>query len=294
MANWVSTIPDPFGTCEGKADDKGHVEYTRVFMVLFDGPQPDAQAAGGAPGIPTIFSPYPSDFRARAKEVTPKQRSDDPSVYDVTVKFGSITEDERQKQDNPLAKPPRVTWGHTQFQNIVEQAYLVTNGNKADSLSSICNSAGVPFDPPQEADASRLSLSVIYNLPFVPTWILDYQDAVNENDITIEGVSFAARTLKCNVSVSEWMVENDVTYRQVTLQLQARQETWDIQIVDRGFSQLVNTTTLEPLTDDDGNRLDKPALLNGGGGKLVQNGTPVYRVYRHYTEKDYSDLNLPP
>ena len=294
MANWVSTIADPFGTCEGNADDKGHVEYTRVFVVLFDSPQPDAQAAGGAFGIPLIFQPYPSDFRARVKKVTPKQRSDDPSVWDVTVNYGSVTEDEKQKQDNPLAKPPRVSWGHTQFQKIVEQAYLVTNGTKAGSLSSVCNSAGIPFDPPPEVDASRLSLSIIYNLAQVPTWVLDYQDAVNQNSLSIEGVSFNARTLKCNVTVGEWQVENDVTYRQVTLQLQARQETWDLQLVDRGYQQLVNTNILEPLTDDDGNRFDKPQLLNGSGGKLVQNGTPVYRTYRYYTEKDYSQLNLPP
>ena len=156
---------------------KGVRTYSRRWKLETSSKSDDAYAVGSASGLPLIGSAHPSD--AGAFCVSLSVSNDDPwKGWKVTAEYSS----EYELTTNPINDPAIITWGSEQFQKVAVED---TSGH------AILNSFGDYYDPPAMMDDSRRTVTITKNLAAVPSWILSYQDAVNNDVFTIDGFSVA-------------------------------------------------------------------------------------------------------
>ena len=218
-------------------------------------------------------------------------------------------------RENPLSDPAQTTWSAESYQVIVERDL---DGD------AIVNSAGDPFDPPPEKDDSRWTSVTSKNIAAkVPDWMFVYQDAVNEDSFTIDGIEILAGWAKISaIHLSPTQTRNGVDYRVVTVTIHYRAENegigsgsgtygsgsggddiepWDLSILDAGFRELSGATAsasmsgsaggsvLVNIQDSEGNPVTAPAPLNGDG-YAIDDPTPgnaVFLQFQIYHEKAF-------
>ena len=259
--------------------------YTRSFLVKTDSKSDGAYTAGSAAGLPLIGSTHPEDLTAwcRSLSVAPFNGENAPMAWTVTANYSS----EWQLAENPLFEPAKITWSFEQFQTVAVQ--------DKDGYA-IVNSAGDLFDPPIMKDDSRPIVSVTKNLAVVPTWLLNYQDAVNSGPFTLDGLTISTGCAKMNaISVGAKATQNGYTYRPVTMDIHLQRDTWNFKVLDVGYRKIVNTTEREMITSDgDGTDPPMPVLLNGSGGVVSDPDTTggVFLTYNVYATADFTVLPL--
>jgi len=257
--------------------------YQRQFRLVTDDPDDGPYAIGSNASLPNIGSLHPEDSSAWCRELTVE--NDAPYAgWIVTANYSS----ERELSETPTSDPAFVTWDSEQFQKPVIQD---KDGD------AVVNSAGDFFDPPAMMDDSRRVVTVQKNLTAVPTWILDYQDAVNSDSFSVDGVTIAIGTAKMQrVSVGAEDIRNGIAFRQVTFTMHLQRDGWDMQILDAGFRRIDpgDSTKRIAISLDDGTEPTTPALLDGSGG-LLSNPTPanaVFKTFSVYKTRAFSSLPL--
>jgi hypothetical protein len=203
------------------------------------------------------------------------QKSETPYAWDVEAEYSiEIDKDEKEKQQypNPLTRPPVISWDSQQYEKPVAKDI---NGD------AVMNSANDPYDPPLMQDDARWVISIATNAGVVPTFVLTLNNRVNDTAVTVDGVAFAAKTLKVQgLRIGAVKEENGILFREVSYQLHYRSETWNSKPLDAGFSELVSGDRREILLDD-GTKPSVPWPLNGAGAKLAS-PTPSTAVYRDF------------
>ena len=257
--------------------------YQRQFRLITDDPDDGPYAIGSNASLPNIGSLHPEDSSAWCRELTVE--NDNPYAgWVVTANYSS----ERELSETPTSDPAFVTWDSEQFQ---KPAIQDKDGD------AVVNSAGDFFDPPAMMDDSRRVVTVQKNLTAVPAWILDYQDAVNSDQFTVDGVTIAIGTAKMQrVSVGAEDIRNGIAFRQVTFTMHLQRDGWDMQILDAGFRRIDpgDSTKRIAISLDDGTEPTTPALLDGSGG-LLSNPTPanaVFKTFSVYKTRTFSSLPL--
>jgi len=257
--------------------------YQRQFRLITDNKNDGPYAIGSHASLPRIGSVHPEDASAWCRELTVE--NDAPFAgWVVTANYSS----ERELSETPTSDPAVITWDSEQFQRPLIQ------DNTGDA---VVNSAGDFFDPPPMIDDSRRVVSVQKNLTAVPTWILDYQDAVNSDQFTVDGVTIAIGTAKMQrVSVGQEDIRNGTTFRQVTFTMHLQRDGWTMDILDAGFRRIDpgDSTKRIAISLDDGTEPTTPALLDGSGG-LLSNPTPanaVFKTFSVYKTRAFSSLPL--
>jgi len=257
--------------------------YQRQFRLVTDSRSDGPYEIGSNANLPSIGSVHPEDASAWCRELTVD--NDEPYTgWIVTANYSS----ERELSETPTSDPAFVTWDSEQFQ---KPAIQDKDGD------AVVNSAGDFFDPPAMMDDSRRVVTVQKNLTAVPTWILDYQDAVNSDQFTVDGVTIAIGTAKMQrVSVGAEDIRNGTTFRQVTFTMHLQRDGWDMQILDAGFRRIDpgDSTKRIAISLDDGTEPTTPALLDGSGG-LLSNPTPanaVFKTFSVYKTRTFSSLPL--
>lgn len=198
-----------------------------------------------------IGSPHPEDFwsrcrRMRAREVAAREGYE----WHVQCSYSS----EREIEENPLDDPPNYDWETEQYQEAVF---------KDEEDKGVLNSAGDPYDPPGQKDMSRRAVTIERNLAFVPTWIMNYEDAVNSDAITLDGISVAVGHAKCQrVSVSRWNTRNEISYRTVRILIHLSKKDWNFRPLDIGFRRKFGTKRI-PI------RYWYDPDANGGAGDTI-------------------------
>lgn len=211
--------------------------------------------------------------------------------------------------ENPLDDPAKTEWSSETFQTPV---WETIDGK------GIVNSAGDPFDPPAEKDDSRWTSVTRKNVvTSVPNWIFAYQDAVNSDSFTIDGVDVEAGWAKVSaIHLSEVQERNDIEYRVLTVTIHYRGESegvgsgsgsygagsgsdsilpWDLNLLDCGFNEIDDsgssaTNKRVKIKDKDGLEVTSPVNLDGEGHELE---TPtldnaVFLQFQVYHEKAFS------
>jgi hypothetical protein len=257
--------------------------YQRQFRLVTDSRSDGPYAIGSNASLPSIGSVHPEDSSAWCRELTVD--NDEPYTgWIVTANYSS----ERELSETPTSDPAFITWDSEQFQ---KPAIQDKDGD------AVVNSAGDFFDPPAMMDDSRRVVTVQKNLTTVPAWILDYQDAVNSDSFSVDGVTIAIGTAKMQrVSVGAEDIRNGTTFRQVTFTMHLQRDGWDMQILDAGFRRIDpgDSTKRIAISLDDGTEPTTPALLNGSGG-LLSNPTPanaVFKTFSVYKTRTFSSLPL--
>jgi len=101
-----------------------------------------------------------------------------------------------EKQENPLNDPILISWSSQQYSEV--RAYDIY-GNP------IVNSAGFPFASLPPITVAGVLITIRRNYANIPSWILNYVNAVNNAVWTVDGVSIAAGAAKVeNINISEW------------------------------------------------------------------------------------------
>lgn len=266
----VQVITKARGT-SGSAMSKGERKYTLRFQVITNDLNDGPQTVGAALGI-TPFNLYSYgndlDTGARAKEISIVRGDDDPYHWEVEIDFDSDVE---QFPEDPLSRPTVVSYSFAQFQQPV---WKDVNGQ------SIVNSAGFYFDPPVEVDQSRLIVTMTRNEPvFDPAVAVNYQDGVNSDP----WYGFSAGTVKVQSITGTLEQENGEWFWRVVYEFHVRWDGWTLSVLDQGLYQKGGSgQNPKPCTDNSGNQLVEPALLDGAGNQLA-NPSPATAVYRNFT-----------
>lgn len=259
---------------------RGQRSYTRVFKVESDSTSDTAFDVGSATGLPVIGDAFPDDANAFCKSISVSCQAG-YKHWLVTCEY-----DDTYEIDNastPADDETRISWTSELFQR---EAWQDKDGN------GVLNSAGDPFNPPVMRDDHRTVCRIVKNATSVPAYVLTFPNVVNSAAFTIDGVSVGQRYAKIsNVAVSEVRRRNGTAYREVTIEMQIRNQAWDFEILDAGFRRLDPSDSTKRIlcVDDDGVAVTEPALLDGSGAQVANPGptNAVYESFRVYSEANY-------
>jgi hypothetical protein len=224
---------------------------------------------------------------------------------EYSTKWGEINE-------NPLLDPAVTEWSTETFQTPVA---------KAIDGEPILNSAGDPFDPPAEKDDSRWTSVTRKNvLPTVPQWIFAYQDAVNSDTFTIDGIEIGVGWAKISaIHLSEVQERNEVQYRVLTLTIHYRGEgetvgsgsgsygsgsgsdevyPWELQLLDAGMREIddvgsgASGDVKNIVSPGDKQEVSSPVKLDGEGHAVFSNDPDdaVYLYFEVYRTRAFSSI----
>ena len=260
---------------------KGARTYVRKFLLRTTTQADGPYAVGSNASLPIIGNAHPED--ANAFCVSLQVENTAPwAGWTVTANYS----DERTIDDTPTDDAASISWGSEQFQ---KPAVFDLSGNL------IVNSAGDPFDPPAMMDDSRRVVTVEKNLAVVPTWILDYQDAVNSDAFTVDGVSIGIGKAKMqNVTVSPRQRRNGTIFRTVTFTIHLQRDGWLLDILDAGFREKVSGGRRNIKNNGDGESPTAPVPLDGNG-LPIDDPTPtncVFLQFAVYKTRAFSSLPL--
>jgi hypothetical protein len=299
--------------------------FSRVYEVLCDSPLDNAAVAGGTAFLPRLGYPYPNDPAAIVVAVKPQQDGDNPLRWLVTIDYdtqpdipssqqasqqpnGGQEQQPQQVPENPLNRPPVWKYSYQQTTEVVASAnrevskrtFNTVNGrvdfdHPIDTVVTVggpvVNSAGLPFDPPATIEVSRPIVTVTHNLAaFDHSAFDDLQDAVN----SVGWWGLNPRCARCIGLEATSAYENGVSFWQVTYTFAVKRDTWDVRILDCGYSEKYDSGggvfKQRKIKDAWGREATEPVPLDGNGAKLAVGQPPVYMVFRVYRERDFNEL----
>lgn len=136
----------------------------------------------------------------------------------------------KQKDPNPLQREAKITFDVS----LVEQPTLFDWKDRP-----ICNTAG-EFIEGITAQIPIVDYSITKNLPSDPAWLLTHLGGVNEEPISLRGLTWPKKTLLlAGVSAGEIVTEDKIKYSEYKLKILADIRTWEARVWNRGTVQLV-------------------------------------------------------
>lgn len=270
---------------QGGGYDGGVWTYTRVWLVKVDDKTDREGTVATASGLPAYGEAHPSPISAPAycnKIDYSRWDSKTPLAWKVTATYSS----ERSHSSNPDNDEVLVSLDSEIYQ---EPVYQDTSGN------AILNSAGDYFlDPIPTRDSAHIIFKIQANVTSVPAWVLTYQNAVNNAEITIEGLTVPIRTAKIQrLTIGTREKRGVTTFYPLSFDVHVKEQGWRLEPLDAGFRYRDGSSKLRQiLNEGDNTEPTSPVPLNGSGAVLT-NPTPATAVYGNFTiyeEKDFTVL----
>ena len=285
----VKELADYRRATENLTPDLSVRTYQRVYLVQTNDKNDGPLVAKLDPAIPLQGDPYPGDARAFCKNKSVEPFAP-PMAWHVVCEYSS----EWEIKQNPLNDPALISWKAEQFQR---PAWRDRNG------AAILNSAGDFFATLPVIDDSRFVVSVKKNLAAVPVWVATYQDAINIAPFTVDGILVATGLGKLqSLHIGEVQERNSIKYRVLSFDIHLREEGWDLEILDQGFTRTGDYSLGEDTgkkysageRDGDQTISETPVLLDGNGQKLTPANplTAVFLSFGVYKQKDFNLLPL--
>lgn len=288
----------------GSIDIESQREYTVTYLVYTndrnDGPQ-QVRAAFGIPSIGDVYMPgndYDASAIVTAKRVTQR---DSPWEWEVEVTYSTDVGDEPDQPENPLDKPPEISWGAQERRIIVPGKYnsaSAPNQNKDLELGIVAPN-GELFDPQPEMDIAEPILTVTRNVASINAGeLMALANCVNESDFYGAG----KRELRLKPPQAQAQYDGQIgQYWKVTWQMVYKYDTWDIQVLNQGTYYLASNVPT-PFKDTEGNRrigllsTDGTALNSSSAdsaGRYIESGdAPTFTRLRVYREIDFNGLGI--
>jgi hypothetical protein len=199
-----------------------------------------------------------------------------PRKWTIEATYSSKPIKENQAEENPLNRPAQIEIETASYRRAI---WSDINGN------AVLNSAGDYFDPPVEIDVGYWTFRVKKNVADIPTYLLDYENAVNNAAFTIRGLSIGQYEAKLsNIRVGDLKIEGDYQYFEFSYTMERRREKWiPLKVLDQGLRFkseanrkhiMDNSTPPRPVTS--------PRLLDGNGA-VLSDPTPTNAKYREFT-----------
>jgi hypothetical protein len=186
---------------------------------------------------------------------------------------------------------------------------------------AITNSNFKPFDPAPEIDYTRYNVNIAFRTVNYPEALIYSINHINNDSFLInhlletEDDNGNPRILHTQFGVAKYtakiqgvdvtpMQSDGIGYFSVSVDIEIDElYGWRLDILDRGYSEL--DETIEPdgsypapgktkvITDEAGNALKEPTLLDGHGRRLnPKQLDAVYLTYAVYPEIDFRDLKI--
>jgi hypothetical protein len=281
------------GRGRGAENNQGEKTYTRTFILKTSLQSEGPGAVGSHASLPVIGNTHPDDANAYCSSIR-VENTWPWRGWTVTCSYTNqrILHPTDPEQDEILIS----------FQSEIYQEVILTDING----EAIVNSAGDFFVDAPTRDAARLIASIKVNLTSVPSWILNYQNAINDASITIGGLTVGQYKAKMqNIQVSERKYRGSTAYYELSFDVHINKDGWIYRPVDNGLRYLA-TIPNESTSDSDDTMValknivnpgDKqevttPALLDGAGGVISDPSpsTAVYLAFHIYPELDFTVL----
>lgn len=261
---------------------KGTRTYSETYWLTTDQKTDGTYEVGSHPDLPIVGSVHHTDTGAWCTAVKPKCVSGYVHFH-VVCTFSS----ERELAEDPTDEPALTEWDGEQFQRPL---VIDEDGN------IVCNSAGDPFDPPEMIDDSRLISVTTKNLATVPTWIINYSNAVNSDAFTLDGFSVAIGQAKMQTpKVSKPMSRNGTTYREVQFTIHYRKDGWLSNIIDAGFREIGYGGERQQIKNAGDDEFPSAPVPLDGNGTSLADPSPLNNVkltFRGYRRLPFSALPL--
>lgn len=286
--------------CTGDVGDDGAKTYRRQFIAISDnhtdGPLTVRAALLSVHSVArgTVYNRGGSeiDVTAICTRIDVRETNESTAVggskWLATADYSTTPpQDPDEEEDNPLARPAEISYDFALFAGIAEK-------DKDDT--EIKNTAGDPYDPPIEREDARLILTIVRNEAFYN--LATAQSMVNAVNKTAWNGG-AARTWKCQNISAQRMFENDVVYWRVTYQFAYKADTYDVEVISRGFFQKDNDkrVMIFVLRDDaDPKSLiptPVPQPLDANGAHISDPTDDLYfQTFKIYDEYEFNSTGL--
>ena len=265
----VSVKEIPRGTSGDSAVGKTSVrKHVRCFLVITNSVYDGDYEVQRAFGIPRPGQRHPSDTYAFANHAKADREGKGKFAWVVSVDYTT----ERQRDENPFADPAVIEWNTDTTQETF--AYDV-------NVDAILNAAGDPYEEQVKDDVSYWTVTITKNLPYVPLWINSYRDAVNSDNVYIDGVPITAGMAKIkSIKISKWQTRGDYQYRELNLTIKIKDD-WQKHLLENGLTQIVTvdgTSYRFACANDDGTHATKPKCLAADGSQISW-PTPATAVF---------------
>lgn len=229
-------------------------------------------ASGYVLPLPYI-STHPDNAAYVCKRLRAKRSRTSPLHWEAEAEFNTAPIDtNKEEEDTPvLDRRAKFSWSTTKYQKAIEKD---RDGN------AILNSAGDYFDPPPLKDVSRWTVTVTKNMSALPDGILTWENKLNSDAFTIDGVSVEVNGAKISqINVGDIQKEGDTEFRVLTYSLEFDKDNWEGKYLDQGFYFLDSGT--KKRIQINGKDCVSPQMLDGSGGKIT-NPTPATAVFMSY------------
>lgn len=276
----------------------------RVFRVLTDSNYDDATIIKAAGVLPERRDPHPRDPGILVKSRSFKQDPAIATLWIATVTYSSVLDiaspfsqsggsggsggggGGNPEQANPIFRAPEFSFSTEQFKKELDRAFPSAPGNPAPDMT---NTAGDYFFPPISVPAGELVMTYTVNkASYDPVVYWDLLGSVNK----VEHLNYFDPQTLLFYDHSATSAFETIPYWKLTHKFRINFDFWNpTNIVDKGFRRLNMTTgKLEEITDGRGNKITRPADLNGAGDTLGF-GDPKYNIpFYLYEAKDFGPL----
>lgn len=310
-ASIVKVIPkDGIGY---NVNDSGAADISLRFQVQLSAPLGQGELitsfSDGTTSIPAIGTVHPAreGYYVTNYEVRQPQGAA-KNTLDVTVKYGAqsfVTEGGGSGEPEYVSLIEQWGWddGTTQRELIT-----AADANKTPVL----NSAKDPFDSVPQIETPAPTFTKVVRFAKRKTGWFDYNCKVNDQSVTIGGISFPAGTLLCTICETidianfNWPFKYSIRLRYRTNKALIAGETanltecgWDAVVCDAGMREIDSTTgqlkLIQIVSAETGqlSNVTSPELLNGNG-QAVTRGSGVSTVAPYnFRFKAYEDASFP-
>lgn len=240
--------------------------------------------------LPKLGDNHPSDSNMQCTSISVTRMSDTHRGFVYKCDYANSIDEEEEEEDNPLARPPRVTWSG----NTSSAPYFIdTDG------TPVVTSAGGPFDNMPERDTSSPTCTVIVNRSsFSISNAYEWTNAVNDAPFTISDGrttwTIAAGVAKMGtITCSDLKLQNGVYYYEVTYPIEFKEGGYDDEFYDRDYYELDDDGNRRQILDSAGMQVKTPWPLDGSGvAKANSSDEPAVLTFKPYNRKTFASLPL--
>lgn len=268
-----------------------HEKITRNWQITVSSPYDNSRTIANetiGSTLPILFESHPSNVFATCRSLSIDNSQG--LVWSAKAEYSTepLTQSERERAEepNPIDRAVKVSWAASNYDKAVV---------KDINDKGVVNSAGDFYDPPPSVPWERLTFHFRKNYSSPSPWISSYCNSVNESDISILGIQIPAGMARfCQPSGSEEREENGQIFHETSWDIEVDVRTWQLEVLDEGLREIDSNDTTKRIniTDDDGNEITSPALLDGSGARLANPDldNAVFNEHKVYYEKDYTEL----
>lgn len=262
----------------------------------------EAQGFSGDVQLPLLGTVHPFDNFAICTSLEASPADADPFTWNIVVKYETQKGDsEPPAAADPVQQKPRFQWGHITERRIVEVDF-------SSPPRLLLNSARQKFDPPYEVDFSlptlfferneardRVSQSFSFkNSVNASSWqALGFIAAAGQvKVVSIRSVYTLGRSGDGGTEDHYWVNSFEFVYRV---------EGWDAELLDIGTQERIDRGEgqmprfeIRNNTDEEGEQIRAPQLLDGNGRRLAEGANPVFLPpFKVHKRKNFGDLGIP-